>query len=273
MHRLTTQDNTHLNQLGNQHSHCFTIIINSQPSMRNKHTHPHLQEASHLLFTHLTQHIYQIKNINYPVTTTVHVNQIAKYILFNEELRCYHNASNFISFPIGYPKSSQTWNDGASLRDNHRFSIIHLAEDTNYNNVIPSEHPITLFNFYITLVLDNVPPINHDQDIITRKYSLMMAAQQKWQREFAEEHHQKRVQAGNIPKNIHSAFKHHNMKCPVRKPCTPSPSLEPQSAVEQNEHQPTISEVTEKPEDTTPHDEEDNAEFHYQETTLMELVN
>ena len=53
----------------------------------------------------------------------------------------------------------------------------------------------------------------------------------------------------------------------------PSPSLEPQSAVEQDEHQPTISEVTEKPEDTTLHDEEDNAEFHYQETTLMELVN
>ena len=87
MHHLTTQDNTHLNQLGNRHSHCFTIIINSQPSMRNNHTHPHLQEASQPLFTHHTQHIYQIKNIDYPVTTIVHVNQIAEYICFNE-LRC-----------------------------------------------------------------------------------------------------------------------------------------------------------------------------------------
>lgn len=99
-----------------------------------------------------------------------------------------------------------------------------------------------------------------------------MAAQQKWQTEFAEEHHQKRVQAGNIPKNTHSAFKHHNRKCPVRKPCMLSHSPEPQSAVEQDENQHTISEVTEKPEDTTPHDKDD-AEFHYQETTLMELVN
>ena len=73
MHHLTTQDNTHLNQLGNWHSHCFTIIINSQPSMRNKHIHmhPRLQEVSHPLFTHLTQHIYQIKSIDYlPLLST-----------------------------------------------------------------------------------------------------------------------------------------------------------------------------------------------------------
>lgn len=100
----------------------------------------------------------------------------------------------------------------------------------------------------------------------------MMAAQQKRQREFAEECCQKRARAGNIPKNTHSAFKCRNRKRLVRKPRTPSPSPEPQSAVEQEEHLPTVPEVTEELEDTTPQDEEDDAEFHYEETTLMELV-
>lgn len=79
---LTAQNNTLLNQPVDRLPLCFTIVISLRPSMRNKHTRPHLQEVSHPLFTRLTHHLYQIKDIHYPVTTTIHVNQIAEYINF-----------------------------------------------------------------------------------------------------------------------------------------------------------------------------------------------
>ena len=251
-----------------------TLITNSLYDMKNGRQ-PHLRGATHPLFTRITPTTYQIKDLDYPVVnTTVHVAQIAEYLDFDQELRCYEGAAaaDFTSYPLGYIEFCKAWNGGASANDTRRLSTIHLDDDPDYNDVYHSLNPLSLSDFFITAsqigqTPDNLPPVDHGQDDITREFGILMAARQKRQRQFAEERREKRVKAGNIQKNTHSAFKRRAKNRPVRKLRTPSPSPEPEPEPPVEEH-PVNPVAAEEPEDTTPLDDNTVAPV-----APMEIVN
>ena len=169
------------------------------------------------------------------------------------------------NIPIGYPAFVKAWNEGTNDSDTHHFSTIFLANDPDYNEVIPSTHPLRLSDFHIDpkqlgASSEGPPKPDPDQDIITGEFGIMMAAQQKRQREFAEERRQKKVTAGHILKKKATVFKRRNKKrfANNRRQRSPSSSPEPQDPQESQETQEpqesdTIeSDEAEQPEDPTP---------------------
>lgn len=237
------------------HTHSISYMRNTR---RSNNRDRQLPGANHPMFTRLTPTVFRVKDRNYSVSSTVHVAQIAEYIRFDEELRTYGNNADFASFPLGYPAFVKAWNEGTTTTDTRHFSTIYLANDPAHNEVVPSTHPLRLSDFHIDPTLlgnpqNTPPPADPAQDSITREYGIMMAAQQKRQREFAEARRQKRITAGNFHNartNSARVFKRRNNPRP-RQPRTPSPSPEPQN--NQKDH-PATSE-DEEPEDTAPPNE------------------
>ena len=230
------------------HSRSPTFVANPMSFIKNRRFRaPPRQQypgVKHPLFTRISPTVYLIKDRGYAINTTVHIAQIAEYIQFDEELRTYGSKSDFNSFPIGYPAFVKAWNEGTNDNDTRHFSTIFLANDPDYNEVIPSTHPLRLSDFHIDpkqfgASSEGPPKPDPDQDIITREFGIMMAAQQKRQREFAEERRQKKVTAGHILKKKATVFKRRNKKrfANNRRQRSPSSSPEPQDPQESQETQ------------------------------------
>lgn len=156
---------------------------------------------AHPYFTRLSPTVYRLRYIDYAISITVHVSQIAEYLRFDEEIRRYHKNSQFNSYPLGYLEFSRIWNEGTHPNDLRRLSILRLADDPNDNEIEPSDHPLHISDFYITAaqvgltVDDEFRPSAASQNNIAHEYANLMAEKQRRQREFIEERRQKRIRA------------------------------------------------------------------------------
>ena len=79
--------------------------------------HPSLQSINHPYFTQISPTIYLIKQPNYPVQTTIHVAQIAKYLQFYKHLHEDDNATHYHSVPIGFYDFRNSWNSSIAIDD------------------------------------------------------------------------------------------------------------------------------------------------------------
>ena len=245
-----------------QHFHptTTTIVTNLSSDMRN-HRRSTPRGLSHPLFTRISPTTYLIKDLAYPVYSTVHIAQIAEYLQFDEELRAYSDTADFTSFPVGYIEFSKAWNEGTYQNDPRHFSTIFLEDDPNCNSVTPSTHPLRLEDFEITpsqlgTVPDNPRPSDPLQDDITREFAAVVVMQRKKQRQYAEERRQKRLNAGYIPNAArnHTVFKNRNRKRVKKHETshTGTPSPDPQhAALTEIQQPPAAPEVAEEAEDLT----------------------
>ena len=137
-----------------------TLSYIRQSPMPRSHR-PALPGVSHPSFTRITPTSYLMRDPDYPVHTTIHVGQIMEYLQFDEQLRTYyHDAADFTLVPIGFAKFSVAWNEGTVTRDPRHISTISLADNPRNNSVIPSMHPVQLYEFHprlasLQLLLNN----------------------------------------------------------------------------------------------------------------------
>lgn len=189
----------------------------------SRHSGP--RGVNHPHFTRISPTIYHLKDPTYPISTTLHVAQIAKFLKFDEEIRRYHDSSRFNSYPAGYLEFTRIWNDGVPDSDSRRFSVLYLQDDVKDNDTEPSTCPVHLSDFYITAAQVGLDPDENQQSstasedaAIVHEYATLMAAKQKRQREFIEERRLQRVRAfdsGKLPPfraSDHPPFQHHPKK-------------------------------------------------------------
>jgi hypothetical protein len=158
-----------------------------------------LRGVKHPLFTRVAPTVYLIRDLEYPIHTTIHVGQIAEYLEFDEELRSRKNA-DFTSMPLGYSEFCSAWNDNAAPGDKRRLSTVFIADDPQDSGIVPSDHPPRLYDFFITQeqvgLGSTTPQPVSGQTEITHEYAVLMAAKQKREREGFEERERKRARKG-----------------------------------------------------------------------------
>lgn len=165
--------------------------------------------VNHPNFTRISPTIYRLRDPTYPISTTIHVAQIAEFLKFDEEIRRFHHSSRFNSYPLGYLEFTRIWNDGVPDGDPRRISTLLLVEDIRNNDAEPSQHPVHLSDFHITAAQVGLDPddprraVTSSQDAaIVHEYATLMADKQRKQREFVEERRQQRIRAfdsGRLP--------------------------------------------------------------------------
>jgi hypothetical protein len=248
------------------HHSLTTLITHSDqlmPPFRRPASRPGLRGVNHPLFTRISPLVYLMKDLDYPVHTTIHVAQIAEYVQFDEELRALSKTSHFTSVPIGYLEFSNAWNSGADPDDLRRFSTIYLADDPERNDAYPSTYPIQLSAFHITpaqagIHSENTQPQSDPlQADIAHEFAAIMVTCQKKQRLFEEQRKEKKVRAfaaGNAARNrnqTHSAFKRrqNQKKRPQARQPAPLrvPSSPPDTPVSTTANLPPVPEDTEIP--------------------------
>ena len=187
--------------------------------------HPALPGVVHPSFTRITPTSYFVRDPEYPMHTTIHVGQITEYLQFDEQLRAYHHdAADFTSIPIGFSEFSTTWNEGAIPGDPRRISTVTLADDPRNNSIVPSTHPVHLYEFHITPAQAGVaystteqPPTTLQADI-NQEFAALMVARQKRQRQYYEERQEKKTRAFSFkrlvlpPPVLHEPFRRHHRK-------------------------------------------------------------
>ena len=154
---------------------------------------PALPSVVHPAFSRITPTSYLVRDPEYPVSTTIHVGQITEYLQFDEQLRAYHDAADFTSVPIGFSEFGAAWNEGVIPGDPCHISTISLADDPRDNSIVPSIHPVHLYEFHITPAQAGVatppaeqPPTTLQADI-NQEFAALMVARQKKQRQYYEE--------------------------------------------------------------------------------------
>lgn len=225
---------------------------------------------AHPSFTCITPTSYLMKDPDYPIHTTIHVGQIAKYIQFDEQLRTYHSTSNFTSIPVRFSEFGTIWNEGTVPGDKWWISTIILSDNPHSNSVSLSTHPVHLHEFHITpaqaglATHDDEQPSSTLQAEINQEFTAIMVAQQKKQRQAYEERWAKRTWGFSakhmvLPPNAHHKSFHRWQKKPQHKyNCTP-PSSPYQSSTSLVNELPPVAEDSEvenhedpiAPEDTT----------------------
>ena len=146
---------------------------------------------------------------DYPVHTTIHIGQITEYLQFDEQLRTYYdNATDFTSVPIGFAEFGVAWNEGTMPGDPCRISTISLADNPHDNSVIPSMHPVQLYEFHITPAQAGVVPATSEQPNTTlqaeinQEFMAIMVARQKKQHQYFEERQEKKTRAFSIKQSV-----------------------------------------------------------------------
>ena len=177
--------------------------------MSPSHHHSGPRGVNHPSFTRISPTIYRIRDPTYPISTTIHVAQIAEFLKFDEEIRRFHHSSRFNSYPAGYLEFARIWNDAAQDDDPRRISTLILEADIKDNDAEPSQHPVHLSEFHITAAQVGLDPDDTQRSATSAKdaaiiheYASLMADKQKKQREFVEERRQQRIRAfdsGKLP--------------------------------------------------------------------------
>ena len=169
--------------------------------------------VNHPYFTRLSPTVYRLRYVDYAISITVHVAQIAEFLRFDEEIRKYHKSSQFNSYPLGYLEFSNVWNEGAPPDDPRRLSILRLADDPKDNTIEPSETPLHISDFHVTAAQvgltadDEYRPSAASQNNIAHEYANLMAEKQRKQREFIEERRQRRIRAFDNGQFTHPGFR------------------------------------------------------------------
>ena len=170
---------------------------------------PALPGVAHPSFTRITPTSYLMRNPDYPVHTTIHVGQITKYLQFDEQLRTYYDdAADFTSVPIGFAEFGVAWNEGTVPGDPCRISTISLTNDPCDNSIIPSMHPVQLYEFHITPAQASVVSATSEQPNTTlqaeinQEFAAIMVARQKKQRQYFEERQEKKTRAFSVKQSV-----------------------------------------------------------------------
>ena len=120
----TEQNNAYINSLPLSLDP-LAIDSSTMPASRRRST---LRGINHSLLTRISPTNYLLRDLNYPVHTTVHVRQITDYVWFDERLRAYGDSTDFHSIPFGYMDFCTAWNNGTADNDHRRFSTIYRPE-------------------------------------------------------------------------------------------------------------------------------------------------
>ena len=144
--------------------------------------------------------------------------------------------------PIGFAEFGVAWNEGTVPGDPHRISTISLADDPCDNSVIPSLHPVQLYEFHITpaqagiVATTTEQPNTTLQAEINQEFAAIMVARQKKQHQYFEERQEKKTRAFSVKQSVlppsvcPALARNHKQKWPW-KSNHPSPSTSLPSAI------------------------------------------